>query len=75
MTDHEDASFGFGQLQKLVLGVVFNDTFGEIFIRFVQFRGLVDQMEETKRIELKQIDHGLVILEADVMRKLLQSFL
>jgi hypothetical protein len=73
--DEEDALLGLGDLHEEVFGVVVGDALGEVLIGFVQLGGLVDEVEEPQRVELKQINDRLVVLKSDVMRELLQTFL
>lgn len=67
MVYEKQALLGFGDLDKQIFGVVFSDALGQVLIGFVQFRRLVDQMEEAEGIELEQVDDWLVVLEPNIV--------
>lgn len=55
--------------------VVLDDGLGQILIRLIQFRRLIDQVEYAQWVKLKQIDDRLVVLKANVVGKLFKPFL
>jgi hypothetical protein len=47
----------------------------QVLVRFVELRRLVDEVEQSERVELEQVNHRLVVLKPNVVRKLLEPFL
>ncbi len=72
--DFEAGPFGFGDFEEEIFGVVFFNGAGEVFVILVEFGGLIDEMEDAERVVFEEIDDGFVVLEADVMGELPESF-
>ena len=74
MTNCKHRSFRLRDFDKGVLWMGSHNALGEILIRSVEFRGLVDQMKQAEGVELEEVDDWFVVLKPNVVRKLFESF-